>query len=566
MSDQTHNADPQPAWTGRLPAGLVISMMAMTGSLAAMLICWNLRWPTDNHIIFIAHTAAGLCAVWGIVIHGLTALRPRFAVSPLGRDLLAVLQIVQMTFGLLAIIILFYLAVSTVFIRIPSLPFFNYARQLNVPVPAVSAIDLGLIGVALLLAWWRTGNGFTITCLLWTGVLAALWASLQIADTAVREVNGISREVWVDWVSTFVLGVAVTVAGLTCLRELLAHRRRVAAWPDRLDDLFLPPPAWPGFRYSAGIVSAMVLVLGCMMIVSPLTPISAFLTGISMLVLAHRRWDENFADAALGLITLGVLSLLMPTVHTPASSQAEHFAAIFCRAILGLAVMTAFWHWMAAVWTQQLDNGRAWTTAGRLIRPCRRVGFLLGATGVLVSLHLAFWPKLPFVDQPDNSLSRWIWGIGPNLLLIASLAGATRRTGKTTLAWLTVFAIASMVAFVANRLPGGAVFSFLLKHWPLLLAATAGLLLVLARRCWASPGTRPFFEPTYINGVLVLPMAAISGASLIGSHAIPPWMGSATFATLTVTYLLAAFVTGPRRFIVLAIVCAAAAAVSLPGI
>jgi hypothetical protein len=296
-----------------------------------------------------------------------------------------------------------------------------------------------------------------------------------------------------------------------------------------------------------------------MFIVSPLTPVAAFLAGISILVLAARRWNENYADAGLGLITLGVLSLFMIGAPDIRGNKAEYFAAVFSRALIGLAFMTGFWHWLTGVWHQQLDGGQTWTTAGRLIHPCRRLGFLLGAIGVLVSCQLAFWPKLPNVHITDNTLGRWIWGMLANLLLIATLIGATRRTGKSTLAWLTLTAVASTVTFIVIRSAGTFIYSGFLEYWPLLLATVSGLMAVLADKAGRSVVWHPFREPLYAMAVLVLPLIAIFGATVLASRAIPPWVAPATFGVLAGCYSLTASWPGPRRFYILTFVCAGAA-------
>ncbi|MBI4578122.1 MAG: hypothetical protein HY718_00375, partial [Planctomycetes bacterium] len=413
--------------------------------------------------------------------------------------------------------------------------------------------------VAALVAWWRTGNGALMTALMWLMVFMSLWAALQIPATVVRAVGGISREVAVDWVSPFVAGASFAMTGFTCIAGRLAHHWRVAAWPDRLDNLLRPPPPWPGFGYSAGIVAAMVMVLGSMLIVSPLTPAAAFMSGGAMLALAARRWHEDYADAGLGLITLGVLAVLMVNTPEISASRAEYFGAVFSRAVLGLAVMTAFWHWLAEVWHQQLDAGRAWTTAGRLIRPCRRVSFLLATIGVLVAIHLAFWPKLSFVYVQDDSVRRCLWGLLAEGTLVVSLTWVAVRTGKATLAWLASFAAVSTVAFVVVRLTGTALYVGFLRYWPLLLAGAAAALLVAAHLCGRRRRWTPFVEPAYVGGALLAPVAAIAGATLVGSRSMPPWVVPATFGILAAVYLLAAALTGPRRFIVLTLVCAAAA-------
>lgn len=547
---------------GRLPAGLVLSALIAAASFGVLLIVWLARGPNAHTPALVVHACAGLCLGWGIVAHVSGRPGSRLAAGRLGRDFRAVLNIAQVLFAAAAVGIMFYVAAIALFARIPSLPLFSFRPAWQVVIWPAGVADIALISVAALLAWWRTGNGAIVTALMWLLVFLSLWSALQIPETIVREEHGIARGVLVDWVSPFVFGTGLSLATFTAIYGLLAHRRRVEAWPDRLDDLCSPLPDWPGFRYSAGALAVTVLILGCVFIVSPLTAPAAFLAGAAVLVLASRQWNENYADAGLGLITLGVLSLLMTGAPDIRGNKAEYFAAVFGRALLGVAIMTGIWHWLAGVWDQQLDHGRPWTTAGQLIRPCRRLGFLLGAIGVLVSLQLAFWPKLPNVYVTDSSPARWAWGIAANGVFITMLTLAARRTGKPTLAWLAVFASVSLLAFVVIRSAGTFIYSGFLEYWPIILAVSAGAFLILARTSGRSGPWRPFYEPAYVCGVLVSPVFAILGATIIETHEIPAWVAPATFAVLAGAYLFAAFALGPRRVVILTLVCTAAAAAS----
>lgn len=565
MAEPIRNPDElTPTTSGRLPIGLTLAMLAAACSLAGTLLLCNLGWPARHPFELTVHASAGLCLAWGVVAHIVARFRPRMPES-LAQDALAVLNVMQIVLALIVGIVMLYVATTAVLTRIPSLPFFSFRPAWQVYVWPSGTLDLALVAIAALLAWWRTGSGGIMTGMMWLLVLMSLWSALRIPAAITVEENGISHTILVDWVSPFVFGTAVTLAAFTLLSGMLGHRRRVEAWPDHLDDLLTAGPDWPGFRYSAGIIAVIVLALGCVFIVSPATPFAALLAGVSVLALTNRHWNENYADAGLGLITLSIISFLMIGVPDIRGNKPEYFAAVFGRALLGLAITTAFWHWLAGVWDQQLDNGRAWTTAGRLIRPCRRLGFLLGAIGVLVSIQLAFWPKLPNVYIKDDSLGRWLWGVLPNLILLSALMRSARHTQKSTLAWLAMCAFVSLTGFIIIRSAGSFIYTGFLEYWPLILALAAGVLAVAAYGASRSAAWKPFHEPTYVLAVLVAPILAISGASVIGSRAIPPWVATATFGTLACTYLLTALLPGPRRFIVLTFVCAAAAVYTLCG-
>jgi hypothetical protein len=296
--------------------------------------------------------------------------------------------------------------------------------------------------------------------------------------------------------------------------------------------------------------------MGCIFILHPWTSIGAFLVGVSLLVLASRRWNENLADAGLAAITLGVVAICMIGISGPRIGESsEQFAEIFNRVVLGLAIMTGFWHWLAGVWDQQLDQGQAWTTAGRMIRTARRVGFLIGIAGVLVAAVLAIWPRRPFVEAMDDSTYRWVFGLLANGLLIMSLLFAARLTKKYTLGWLTLFAIAVTGAFAFVRAPHSWWAQFLVAYWPMALAIVSGFSLLGLYKAMKQEGWQAFVEPTFALGVLIGPLCAAGAVMLGETEEMASWMPSVTFVLLAVVYALAAFLPGPRAFLGIAVVC-----------
>ncbi len=81
--------------------------------------------------------------------------------------------------------------------------------------------------------------------------------------------------------------------------------------------------------------------------------------------------------------------------------------------------------WLAGVWEQQLDDqGRAWTTTGRLIPLAKRGSFAAGAFGVLFALQMGVWPALDQVEGFDDSAARVVWGSAGMVLLMAALSWA----------------------------------------------------------------------------------------------------------------------------------------------
>jgi hypothetical protein len=239
----------------------------------------------------------------------------------------------------------------------------------------------------------------------------------------------------------------------------------------------------------------------------------------------------------------------------PVGERYKLYVQMFNRVVIGLAVMILFWHWLANVWDQQLDGGRAWTTAGRFIPATRRVGYMLGAIALLVSFQVAFWPKMEFVHDLDDTRGRWIWGLAGHLLLVFALGTSARWTGKQTLAWLTLFAAVAAVSFILVRVPSSPVGQWWTLKWPVATPVIAAIALVLSFLAGRSQTSKMFTDPLLVVVILIAPMSGIMGITFGRQLRIEPWIPYATFFGLTAAYTLAVFLTGPKRLVVLAVLC-----------
>ncbi len=523
-------------------------------SLAVLGSLWALQWPAARGPALLVHASAGLCLAWsllGLVLNlkqcGAMADVPSLHSSVPG-DWEAAARIAALSLGLLAFILMAFHAVMETLLRMLYVPF-------TLDIWASGMVDLGLLGGALVLARVPTGDRRLITALFWLAIFAGLWMALRVPPYRAMVTRGIlTPPVATNWSALFMVWSAAAIGAFALADSWLEHRWRVSAWPAELWKLTSPLPAWPGFRYSAGVMAVVVLGLGCVHVARFWTPAPAFVAGAAMLALVKRKWNENLADVGLALITLGVVSLL--TVWRPEPrSDSEYFTEIFNRVIIGLAIMIAFWHWLANVWVQQLDDGRAWTTSGRLIHTARRVGFLLTATAVLVGITLATWPLLEHAG-PDNSSWRWAWGLTGYALLIMALAFSALITGKQTLAWMSLLAAVSGWIFLLSRIRGQAFGLWWAMHWPLALAGLAAAALLLAETIRRTRRWIPFWEPLYLSGVLGLPVLAIMGVSFVEQLHLPRWVPAATFGSLAGVYLLAACLPGRRGYAVAAVICA----------
>ncbi len=463
------------------------------------------------------------------------------------------LYVASLTAGVLATMLMLFTATIEILART-----ILFSRELwwQIEIWPSGLLDIAAVATALALSHRCLRQPQLITAMFWSLVLAALWVSLQVPSSQPLEPTGAHR-VPTLWAAVLMAGGAAVVAVFTVGGTWLDMRRRFAAVPHAPGELAAGPTLWPGFQYSAGAVAAAVLILGTIYVALPWTAASALLAGVAVLTLAHRRWNESLADAGLALISLAIVSLGMLGLKGNLWSP-EVFETLLARAVIGLAAMSRFWYWLARVWDQQLDEGRAWTTAGRLIRPARRVAYLLAATAVLLALHLAFWPRWPHVLLRETSGARWAWGLSAHAILLMALLGSLRGTSKTTLGWLAIFAAASAVTFGLVRAPTSVVGQWWALHWPVGFAAIGLLSVLLAAAIRPDSRLRALREPLIISGVLFAPMLAMAGAAMISQFRIPPGTSAVVFALLSAVYLVAARRPGPEKFRILSVLCAAA--------
>jgi len=533
---------------GRLPAGLSISIIIAAVSIAFVFGFWQLEWPVGQGLPLLVHLCSALCLFWGTARYLLCGFISESTERSVGRDAQAVLQVAATVTGLVAGIIILYAVVMESLLRTAC---YRHEETYQAHIWPSGFIDLAFLCLAALLCRRDSKDGRLITVVFWLLAIGCLWGAFQIP--AYREVttSGGSRyAVATDWTFPVMMGWAVIIAAFTGIEGMKIRRRRMLAWPDHLEWLTEPMRCWPGFRYSAGMLAAGVLLLGSLHVINPWTSVAGFLTAIAMLALTNRMWNENLGDMGLALITLAVVSLFM--IHLPDRQwQPIDFAMVYTRALIGLAVMTWFWPWLAAVWDQQLDNGRAWTTTGLLIQVANRVGFLVALAGFLISLYLFIWPKLPYAFSFEIT-----WGLVGNLLLVLALFSGVKRTGQPGLAWLALATIGSTAGFLLLRLPHSAVGQWWSLNWPTGLSIAALIAILLNALVARTKKWRVLAEPLYLTGIFLLPILAITGVTFTLPVRMPSWGPSSTFGVLMVVYVLTAFLAGPRSFVAVAAICA----------
>lgn len=534
----------------RIASGLAGLLAAGAVSLGIASIAWSLWGASAPIPVLVLHFCALLCVV--MLLPGYLLSRSGAAAASWGAILVPVLETGAMVTGLVTVIGMVYAAATEALFRTL---LWRYEATLHMRIWGTGFVDLALIATALILAWQRSRTHDLLTSLLWLLVLAAAWIALFQEPAFGIDPEG--RVLAGQWVGVFILLLAA-IAGAFVVGTGWAYRlRRQRAWPDALYLLSQPPLDWPGFRYSVGILAALILLLGCSQLLLPWTGPAAILAGGAVLTLTHRRWNENLADVGIALITLGVVALVMMCFpQLPAWWTADAWAEVVNRILLGLAIMAGLWYWLGAFWRQQLDDGEPWTTTGRLIRTVRRVGYFVGAAGVLVSYHLAFWPVFPY-GNTDADAWRWGWGLAANGLLIMVLLLASRKTEKSTLGWLALFAVAGTIMFSVVRMPHGLPGRMWALYWPTVMVVAAAILVILAALLARTQNWQALFEPTYLTGVAIMPVGAIGGILFGAPQTMPPWVPAVSFACLVVVYILAAVLVGPKTFVAVAVLCAA---------
>ncbi len=247
----------------------------------------------------------------------------------------------------------------------------------------------------------------------------------------------------VAWTIWSVLALVAGVAALAWAQGAVYHRRRRRSWPDGLAVLTADLPRWPGLRPAAGVIGLLALVLAFCTAGSFPPILATFVAAVTCLGLAHRRWSTVLAVLGLLLLTTAAF-LVLPAVLAWRIGQFPQGTA--AAGLVGLAFATWLWQWLAVVWRQQLDNGRAWTTAGRLIPAARAVGGATAVAGAVLALCVLLHLLLGEAGAQQAGI-RWAGAVG-TLALSAAAAWSARAGGGRWLRGLGVFFLIVFHGFV----------------------------------------------------------------------------------------------------------------------
>lgn len=502
-------------------------------SLAASISVYRLLDGRVEFFAYTAHAGAALCLIWAII----SVWRPHagWLERRESDDLTAVAQVAAMASGLLCLVILLYVATYQTLDRILN---WSVASE-RPPLEAVPLIDLGAIALAIGIATAKRRAAILITPLFWTLCFACLWLSLTIHPASTGPLRGPTpaEALAGGWTRVLLVGLTAVLIAFVGLQGQQYRRRRIRAWPNRMSDFTLPYPMWPGFRYSAGVVAILLIADACMNLGWWPTVACCTAAAAAMFYLVYRRWNENLADAAAGLITVAVTSAFVVISPSRSDELTDVYPIRFNYAMIGMSIMTAFWFWIARFWSQQLHDGRPWTTAGRMIPIARRFGIIVAGLALVVSAQLALWPRYPSVNAADDSTARIITGLAAFALLAVVLWRAARHVQRPSLVVLSLSAVMIGCMFMWVRTTGG-LKTWVSEHWPMLLAAVSIPVVVMAMRARVR-GQTAFTEPLVGLGTVVLPGLAIIGLITDVTPAADRFDQTTRF--FTIAFLVASF-------------------------
>lgn len=283
--------------------------------------------------------------------------------------------------------------------------------------------------------------------------------------------------------AVFALGVAALVFVVGVL--VADWRRRVRAWQTDPQNLLTPALR---HRYAFGAVVAVCVLVGAGGVLCPnsaVTPLGVVLAGYAALVVSHRR--SSNAVGALGMTLIAEAILLAALAWLPDGPA---------NLLLGFALAGAFLQWLAGFWSQQLCDGRPWTTTGRLI-PVARNQSLLAVGGQA----LAAWSV---GETPPAAAGTWSLTVALVLMLLhgAALARDAKQRG------CAAAALAACVVLVAAIVPADALAAGLHRPVPpVLWPALAAVVLALVAGPRRRDGGATWAFDAYLGALLPLAFA-----------------------------------------------------------
>jgi len=339
----------------------------------------------------------------------------------------------------------------------------NYPTRFmdSIPFSFSGVLTLVFVLVACGVHEIKVGGGRMIVPLFWLVVLMVMWVCASPTALTRNAAGGFERTsttVFLDCGVSAVL-MATAFSGGLVFRRRLWHLAREN--PDGLHETqgptggfaasFMGAALWVGLLTMYHLL-VPVRTAGGYRVTLLLVAFFAAGASLSCFALCGRQWVSGLGDAGFGLATLAVAAVTSLFVPLQPERLVDRYPQLFNAMMVGFAIAAGWWTWLSRVWEQQLDNGKAWTTAGRLIPRAKRFAFLSAALALLCSSMMAFWPRLPGISTMDHSYGRIVAGFSGNLFLLLVMLWASRRLRRSTFDVLTFLSVASGAGFLVIRM------------------------------------------------------------------------------------------------------------------
>lgn len=300
------------------------------------------------------------------------------------------------------------------------------------------------------------------TCSVWVIFILILWTvmlkpTFRFTLTGTLERSGTT--------ALLAFGLAFASLSAVVLSGRIGYRQRWAAAARAPQQLATPRPDWPGMGQTVLCVSVFLLMLftwhlavpvamwpGAYRVTTLVLVIAGIMAASAALTQTARTWNAPVADAAIALLSLTLCATVLTLIPESPALLAERYPQLFGGLIIGFAAASVLCGWLADVWRQQLDDGVAWTPAGRLIPHMRRFVFLNVALGVLVGALMAGWPRLRGIATLDDTLPSMLAGMSAMLLLLLASLRAARYARRASYYILTMLAGSVLAGYVVIRM------------------------------------------------------------------------------------------------------------------
>lgn len=309
-------------------------------------------------------------------------------------------------------------------------------------------------------------------------------------------------------------GVALLALGLVLADAWIRRRHRMRVWladPEQL----LEQSALAGWLICVSVPLALFAAGSAVPHAgSPVTPLTAWLAALAFLGSGHICGLAPLGAAGLMLAGLGVAAVPRAWLGVQDGS-----------AVIGVSLAALWMLWLARFWVQQLDDGRPWTTTGRLIPAARANAVLLTGGMLLLAIHFRLGREAP------SAASTTAFSFACGLQILLALAFWRRALLDDSVACAIGGSLAISSAVLAPWTPG--------TDTPLfLLAVVAAAAVFLSGRAGVGDGVRVVLRALVFlwipcvgvllalsgpwSGLVALGLALIGLATLSGVRTLGP--------------------------------------------